>query len=269
MHKDPSFSTTTFGIRSKGIRPLAEALSTIAEGGFRQVEISRKHPLTNAPQLLDEYGLTCWAVHGTMGYEAVSPDETVRRACVLREMQRMDEAARLGKVPYVVHYLDRHHDPAVGKRFCKSIDELLDHAARLGLSLAVETAPDKESLERYPDSREVAEFVRSFDHPNLSVCIDLNHSNLGEPLIRCIDNCAGLVSTVHVSDNDGKTEGHFVPGRGVIDFEASFGALARGGYTGPINLEIHLDDYPTVEQVREMKRWCDEMTPLLHAEDRT
>ena len=241
---DISISTTIFQTSEKKLCGFDEGLAMCAQAGFKLLELSRKHGgLAEKRSLIDSLGMSVWSVHGTLGGGAVSADEALRKKTVEDECARMEDAAVYAPCPYVVHYLDRVNDPNVGMRFRESIEALRVKAEETGLLLAVETAPYKPKInERYPDSREIAGFVRWFDSPHVQLCIDLNHSNLNEDLIEVCENCSGLIANIHVSDNHGVWEDHLPPGEGIIDFSRVFRALSENGYAGPCNIECHVPD---------------------------
>lgn len=255
-------STSTCILAPVGKAPmsLSEGLPRIAEAGFPLIELSRRGGAFGShAALIHSCGLRVWAVHGTLGGGATALDETERRSAVAREIPRLESAAQFAPCPYVIHYLDRFHDRRRGAAFRKSVEELLVRAEELQIRLAVETAPDKVENERYPPSREIADFVRSLNSPWASVCVDVNHSNLGEDLAEAIANCTGIISSIHVSDNHGIREDHLPPGEGAIDFPAAMTALNDAGYTGPVNLECHLAGYPTVAELTELRRRAEQM----------
>ena len=232
-----------------------------AEAGFKRLELSRKHSdLTARRDLIASMGLKVWAVHGILGSDSISSDEAIRRRSVEVELARMEDSAVFAPCPYVVHYLDRSHDPAVGKAFRKSVEELAAKAVELGLILAIETVPHKPSNERYPDSVEVADFARSFDSPNVAVCVDVNHSNLNEDLLQVARNCSGLISNIHVSDNHGEWEDHLPPGEGIIDFPSVLTALRENGYEGPCNVECHVTDEISTALLKSVYDECQSIT---------
>ena len=258
---DISISTTIFKTSSKEICSFEEGVAMCAEAGFRWLELSRKHSgLTAREAFLDSLGMRVWAVHGTLGLDAASSDEAIRRRSVELELAKMEDSAVFAPCPYVIHYLNRSHDPAVGKAFRKSVEELVAKAIELGLLLAIETVPHKPSNERYPDSAEVAEFARSFDSPNVGVCVDVNHSNLNEELLQVARNCSGLISNIHVSDNHGEWEDHLPPGEGIIDFPAVLTALRDNGYEGPCNVECHVPDEISTALLKSVYDECQFIT---------
>ena len=252
-----SLSTSIFVSADGQALPLDQCLPRVAEAGYERIEISRVHPLPSSPSALAEHGLRAWAVHGALGGGSASPDEGTRRAAVESELARLSAAEAFAPCPYVIHYLNRFHDPRAGDAFRRSVEDLLRVAERLGIVLAVETAPDKPQNERYPDTKEVSAFVRSFGSPHASVCLDVNHSNLAECLLDAIENCRGVTSTIHVSDNHGEREEHLPPGQGAADLDAAMKALHTAGYGGPLNLECRVGDIPTKEQLMALRQWAE------------
>ena len=252
---DIAISTTIFQTSEKQLCTFEDGLDMCAEAGFNLIELSRKHDdISKKKAFIDSLGMRVWSVHGTIGGDAISADESKRRKTVDAELRRMEQAAVYAPCPYVIHYLNRSNDPEVGLMFRKSLEDLHPKAVELGLSLSVETVPHKPSNERYPDSLEVAEFARSFNSPNISVCIDLNHSNLNEDLTQVSENCKGLISNIHVSDNHGEWEDHLPPGEGIINFPEVFKALRDNGYVGPCNIECHVPDEITTQLLRDIYR---------------
>lgn len=253
MPDELSLSTTVFGRERAGL-PFEKMADLIAEAGYRHIEISRHHDLTGRTETVGRAGLRVWSIHGVSGAAAVSPDESLRRRQVDDECRRIEALACFAPAPYVVHYVDRYLDREYGRRFRRSLEEIHAFAARFGLTVAVETAPYKpQENERYPDSAEIAAFVRSFAAPDLRMTIDINHSNLHEALDSVAANCDGLIANVHLSDNHGQREDHLPPGEGIIDLRQTFAQLRLHGYEGPANLEYHAPEPPDAAALRRVR----------------
>jgi len=255
-----SLSTSVFG-PEKQPDDLLRFLETARQAGYKYVELSRKQlDLARRADAIRKMGVSVWSVHGCLSSEAVSCDESVRKAAVAREIDRVRDAAAFGRVPVVVHYLYRHLNPIHGENFRRSIEEIYAASHAAGVILTIETVPYKPQInERYADSAEVAAFVRSFDAEDLRVTIDINHSNLREDLIQVCANCRGLIANVHMSDNHGKWEDHLPPGEGIIDFPAVFAALRENGYTGPANLEMHAKGPVTAEWLEKSRKYVERL----------
>lgn len=256
-----SISTSLFEQKS-GDYPLDGAIELIHQAGYDTVELSRTyHGLSKYQQQLQSCGIKVWAVHGTVAYEVVSLSEDIRSEAIEKELARMEDAAVYAPCPYVIHYVSRHLDPRINDLWCKSVAELLCKAEELSFNLAVETVPYKPEVDqRYAASKEIADFVRSVDSKYLSICVDLNHSNLNENVIDVARNCSGLISDIHISDNHGVREEHLFPGRGVMDFPAALQALRNAGYTGPLNLECGSPGVPTLEELTGLRLWAEKQS---------
>ena len=233
-------------------------------GGVNWMELSPGSVGTDKEMdALEKSGIKIWSVHGVMGLDVISPDPAVREAEVERAYQHALKCARFAPCPLVEHYLNRHSDPEVGKRFRDSVEKLYEKVSRLGYILCIETAPYKPlQYDRHPYSSEIAEFVRSFGKDDLQMTVDINHSNLAEDLVETAKNTRGLVKNVHISNNYGKIEDHNPPQDGVIDIKRAFDALRENGYTGPCNLEFRFpgaDTIPTVELIRDVRQYVEKL----------
>lgn len=240
----PCISTTIFGKR-----PLADVLPPIAHAGFKFIEISRNSRNWGAATtLVRNLGLQVWAVHGRILLQLDSCSEEQHRQAMDAERAAMDEVAAYAPCSYVIHYLCGSRASEPRSVWVKTVSGLLRHCEKLNLNLAVEALPYKpEELLHHADSLEVAGFVRSVQSPNISVCFDINHVNIKEKVETAAANCTGLISNIHFSDNHGHGEEHLPPGEGTIDFVAGMRAVRAAGYTGPVNLEIHVDGKPSHE----------------------
>ena len=251
-----SISTTVFGAENiAGNLDLISGLDIIKKSGFEIIEISRhqKNILARESQIRAS-GLKVWSIHGLLGNGATSDSAAERHAALDQEFRRMDDTICFGPNPYVIHYTNRVNDPQAGVNYRKTIEKLYERSSQLGFDLAIETAPYKPQInERYPDSKEISDFVRSFDKKDLNMTIDINHSNINEDIIEVCNNCNGIIANVHISDNHGEWEDHLPPGEGILDFPAIHKALQKNGYTGPFNLEFHLPETPTVDQLKEIR----------------
>lgn len=249
-----SISTTLFGTQF----PFEKGVELLHAAGYRTIEISRKNPdVGKEKKFLSDMGIKVWSVHGTLGNNSASLSEDERIKAVENEYLRMEDVSVFAPCPYVVHYLHRHSNQEHGTAFRKSIEELHEKAIELKLNIAVETVPYKpKTNERHPFSAEIAEFVRSFKSPNLTLCIDINHSNINENLEDVARNCKGVISTIHVSDNHGDWEDHLPPGEGIIKLPGVLRALRECGYKGPCNIECHVESIPpSLEMLSGMREF--------------
>jgi len=258
-----STSTSILG-KEYGGYGVEECYGMLAEAGFKWVELSRrtKEDLASLKPILEKVGLKVWSVHGFASSGLSVLDEELRQKCIREEIAWMESASVYGYKPYVIHYVYRQNNPEHGKLFRDSVDRLYERAHELGVLLVMETAPYKPwQDERYPDSKEISDFVRSYDKPDFRMTIDLNHSNVREDLGDTCRNCRGLIANIHVSDNHGEKEEHLALGEGIIDFAYAFRKLRENDYTGPCNLECHLPlgTELSVDTLRQLRLHSEEL----------
>lgn len=125
--------------------------------------------------------------------------------------------------------------------------------ARDSLSVLSEKA-DNLLIENLPrnclgnTSDELIDLISPF--PNLGICCDLNHLLFEKPQ-SALSKFGKRVKHLHVSDNDGENERHWLPGDGSIDWTAVLLILRDIGYDGVFNYEVR--KYPP-EEIAANKR---------------
>ena len=258
MGKDVSLCTAIFdGKRGKAV-PIDLALEMTARAGFRYVEFSKGDiPPERFHALIESSELEVWSVHGCLEAEAAGADRELREKAIEAEIERMEQRACFAPCPYVIHYLSRFNDRTLDSYWHDSVGRVLEKSSSLGLLLAVETVAYKpETNERHPKTKEVVDFVGSFNSDRIGICMDVNHSNTDEDLVDAVQTCRDLIFTIHVSDNHGEREQHLLPGDGIIDFEKTMNALREAGYAGPLNLECLTEGEVTMELLTRLRKWA-------------
>ena len=170
-------------------------------------------------------------------------DEERRRRAVAHLEATFALAAELEIDLVVLHAseesLAADRRPARCTQARRSLDGLAAKARSLGLRLAVETMPP----EWLPAGLvEIAALTRDLDADTIGFCLDTNHANLTGDLPAIVRALGPRLWNVHISDNDGIRQRHWLPFRGVIDWPALVSSLAAVRYTGPLVYE--LDPHP-------------------------
>jgi sugar phosphate isomerase/epimerase len=108
-----------------------------------------------------------------------------------------------------------------------------------GLVWAIEPHPH-----RYVAGRASMErLVDNVPSPALGLNLDVSHLGpMGEHPTAYMGSLGERIFHLHVSDNDGRVNRHWRPGRGKIDWDAVFLGLRELGYEGVISIE--LEDAP-------------------------
>ena len=253
----PSFCTVTFLQRS-----LASAIVAIADAGFVQVEITCEpaHELAALGEtelnrlggVIERAGVRIRTVHAPMRRNVLgAPDETWRKA-VVENMSRYFRLARdLGADGLVVHavpnpiFVGETETPdlcrRIGGAVLKSLDQLVPAAEKTGVRLLLENLPYACG---YP-MRSTAELRAAMDdHPtqHVGLLVDVGHAALaGQDVSEEILVAGNRLLGVHLHDNDGKDDKHWVPGDGIIDWRAVRRALIGVNYAGPWTFEVNGD----------------------------
>lgn len=191
-------------------------------------------------------------------------DEERRLAAVGSTIEGLGLASRVGARLVVIH---GSQDPIGGNERAarrvqarKSLARIVAEAQRLNLKLALEMMPP----EWLPASVDEAfEMVHGLDPDVIGFCLDTNHANLTGDLPEIVHALGVRLWHVHLSDNDGLKQRHWMPFRGVIDWKAFLEALYEVKYCGPLMYE--LDPHPAgLEQgLREITENFDRLQALV------
>jgi sugar phosphate isomerase/epimerase len=116
----------------------------------------------------------------------------------------------------------------------RSIEEIVDVAARAHVRVAVEVIPNALS-----DAESLARLVEDeLDGLDVGVCLDYGHAHLMGDLGEAIEALSGHLWTTHVHDNGGKRDDHLAPYLGTIDWDAAMMETQKIGYDGTLMFEV-------------------------------
>ncbi len=129
--------------------------------------------------------------------------------------------------------------------FRQSIERLIPVAEHLDMTLAIENIPGPLGK---PEA--VAQFVEGCAHPRVRACLDTGHALLteGARTAAAFRRLAPLAAAVHLHDNDGKQDGHLIPGEGALPWNALWESLEESGFSGPRSFEIRRKEEKTYSE---------------------
>lgn len=136
---------------------------------------------------------------------------------------------------------------------------LADHAAGLGLKIAMELEPFPLSLVNSVDS--MVRFLDDVDHPALGANIDVSHLHLAKVAAPELQRLKGRAFHVHISDCDGRKHGDLPPGHGVVDFGPYLSEIAKLNMTGTMSIELEYSPEP--DRIEEWVRDAFDSTAAL------
>lgn len=132
----------------------------------------------------------------------------------------------------------------------ESIRTIADYCADFGINVAVEILVRPNLGET---DTEIIEILNIADRPNVGFCIDVNHVFPSDKLIETVRSLGEKIISLHISDYDGVTERHWLPGKGIIGWRELVQALISVGYSGPFLYEVRLDGMSVKEGVRAIE----------------
>ncbi len=171
----------------------------------------------------------------------VSSLNAADRQAALDEARRcLDLLMRLGGRVLVIHPSSEPiRDDERPRRFELALASLSKLGAEVpadsGIRIGIENLPRSCLCH---DSAEHNALLEALADPVFGVCLDVNHGNLREDLGAATSAYGPRLFSLHISDNDGVDERHWLPGRGVIDWPGWMRALAATGYAGPLMYEV-------------------------------
>lgn len=93
---------------------------------------------------------------------------------------------------------------------------------------------------------EVIEFVEGIGADNMGYCLDTSHASIGEDAVAAVGLVAHRLTTLHISDNDGKPDQHALPSQGTVDWKRFMATLRAALYEGVFMLEVRATREPRV-----------------------
>ncbi len=218
----------------------------IAKEGIEYLELAGNiAPLLAKPEWFREVGriasangLKINSIHVPFfeGEDLSSLDPAIQEMSIKRSLACVERAEELG-----AHCVVQH--PSV-EPIANEERSIRFTAAQQGLRRLVDAIPAAtgvrvavESLPRTCITNSVFEhrkLLEPFDPARVGICLDTNHVNLGQDLIWATREYGKHIFTLHISDNDGVHERHWLPGEGVIPWREWFKVLLSTGYSGPL-----------------------------------
>ena len=194
-------------------------------------------------QAIEAAGLFVNQTHGVWRCPAQDASEYNRAERFAAMVTGIRGTALLGAPYFVLHCImpfgenDPGHREELWEMNAEFYGRLCNVAVDEGVTVCLENLPFT-SL-KLSATHEVLDFVRMMNLKNFKVCLDTGHAAVyghsPADMVRMIGK--DYLATLHVHDNDGKSDRHWRPGEGIVDW-ADFGrALREICFEGVVNLE--------------------------------
>ncbi len=223
--------------------------------------------VADAARRLHSGGIRVWSCHPPFGgeWDISQLDDARRRRAVELTIATFPATQAIAAGLIIIHPsaepIPDAERAARIEQARRSLRELAAAAAPFGLRLAVEILP-RTCLGR--TSEELMSIIGDSDERLVGACLDANHANLREELPHTVKTLGRRLLTLHISDNDGVDERHWLPGKGVIRWREFLQVLSEHGYGGAFVYEtapLKGDEVKGLKEVREnFQRLLDDTT---------
>ncbi len=222
-----------------------EVIDMYAEAGIDAIEVALPfkkyfdHDWSELGKYARARGVELWSVHLPFGGENNMfniADRAFSRSTMEADAELLKRAADAGMKAAVIHPntgdIPEQNREDQMKTSIESLSGLVSIGSRYGVKIAVEILPPDNLGSRAGEMKRITEAV-----PGLSICMDVNHI-IGYSVREFAETFADKIVTVHISDNDLRSERHWMPGRGKLDWADIMSALDDIGYRGPFMYEL-------------------------------
>ncbi|OPZ20571.1 MAG: fructoselysine 3-epimerase [candidate division BRC1 bacterium ADurb.BinA364] len=247
---------TEYGISTWIAKNIAceEAIRLFASSGFREIELSaclaaivaewEADPGRIAARLRDN-GLRVRQIHSPDHARQLDhPDPQIRRESIEANCAYFEPALRTGAEWIAIHPTGAEGEEGEGgregrkARAIESLQILAGRAAEAGIGLAVENLPTRDNRRPGATMSELLDMIDGLPG-KVGLCFDIGHTiQTGLDPIAEIETAGARLVSLHLHDVDSNGKDHYVPGEGVIDWNAVLGTLGRIGFGGVRTLEI-------------------------------
>ena len=197
-------------------------------------------------EIARECGIGISQTHGPWRFPPRDFTEEDRKERFEKMCIALEGTAAVGAPSMAIHNImpdgaDRNPDPArfldLNREF---FSRLLEKAKACGTVIALENMPFPALILSTPE--QVFDFVKEFDSPYFRICLDTGHAAVfglsAGDAVRKIGR--EHLACLHVHDNDGAHDYHWLPYRGVTDWTDFSRALHEIGFDGTLSLETNV-----------------------------
>lgn len=238
--------------REKGIKYLELSINPLMRMSEEE-RVDWTHEFKNKVDVAD---LEVWSVHmpwsNTLDISTTNEENRLTTIDVHISVMELLEPLNVQK--YVMHPSaepigDEERDQRL-ENSIQSFKILTEEAKKYSGTIAMEAMPRTLLANT---SEEALQIVNAVDN-GLEICLDTNHI-LQEKTEEFIKKVGDVITTLHVADYDGIDERHWIPGRGVINWNNVIHELVKIGYEGPWMYEVVRrdgdDPMPTAQRIVE------------------
>lgn len=232
-------------MREHGYEAIDDQSFANTEGNlFKTTEREFEAILTERRRKYEQYGIVVSQTHGPWRYP-IRDFTAAERAERFEKMAKSIRGCAVLGCPYMVIHNMMPYGPrdlsreVVWEINAEFMGRLIEVGREHGVVVCMENMPFIHQHLATPEA--LLGFVKAIDSPWLRLCLDTGHAAVFKKGMSPADAVrlwgTEYLHTMHVHDNDGKHDRHWMPGKGVIDWEDFAAALKEIGYQGVLSLE--------------------------------
>ena len=239
-----------------------EKYKKLKEIGFEAIDFSNKitsdhsncltsneefsEAVAREKKLIDEAGLEIYQMHGPWRWppKDYAPEDKSDR--MSRMKTSIEACALLGCKNWVIHNimpfghedLKQNKGAETWEMNLEFFTELAKTAHEFGVTICIENMPMPNFSLATPS--DTVRFIKAMNDDCFKMCLDVGHTAVipGVDPVRSIYEIKDVLRTVHIHDNLGKMDQHFIPYFGVVDWEGVGKALRDIDFKGVFSLEV-------------------------------
>ena len=169
------------------------------------------------------------SVHGLFGsdLDPSCPEESIRRHTIDVYRREGELSLTLGGPKVIVHPAPLVAQGAAGDPdpqearidpLRRSLADLAETGRQQGVTYLIENVPNDYAFGSNP--RQLAELLREVDQLDaVAMCFDTGHAHITGDCAAALRSCFDVAVYMHITDNEGESDQHLIPGEGTLDWE--------------------------------------------------
>lgn len=221
------------------IMPIQERLRLIKEAGFDSTAIwwedeegDKVIKKEEFPKLVKDSGLIFENIHAPfLNCNMLwSEDEGLRKITVKKHVNLIEDCARYDIPLMVMHISEGFLLKTPNELGIKSIREVIKEAENNNVKIAIENTDNNFFIDYA---------LKNIHSPNLGFCFDTSHNEISDRNdINLLKKYGERLFTLHISDNDGLKDRHWIPYEGNINWGKMKKDFPIENYKGNLSMEI-------------------------------
>lgn len=224
---------------------------------FQLPEAEFEKRLLTQKQMITEAGIEISQTHGPWRWPPQDTTQAEREERFEKMAKSVRGTAILGCTHFVIHPIMPYgaaSDPEPERMWAMNqafMSRLVEVGATYGVEIDFENMPMTALAISRPEA--ILRFVKELHSPFFKVCLDTGHcavfGDSPAEAVRLIGK--EYLAVLHVHDNNGQGDFHWIPYTGVVDWEDFSAALEEIGFEGTVSLETSVPG-KIPEDIREV-----------------